>query len=157
LVLPLGFQFVEYKTAESMPEAVDVTKSLEELEGVGLGVADFDSSLVRRCHDLWRLPIKDLSDDDLRFLIGQQTCLPILMPMAVAVLRRDPLAEGDLYPGALLLSAMRVDRSFWEANAALSAEVQSISEQALIELKKDDKDLCDEIHSALKTMKSQFF
>ena len=140
-----------------MLEAIDVTKSLEELEGITLGVPDFDSSLVHRCHDLRRVPVKDMSVDDLRFLIGQQICLPILMPIAVAVLRRDPLAEGDLYPGALLLSAIRVDRRFWEANAALSAEVQSISEQALIELKKDDKDLCDEIHSALKTMKGQLF
>lgn len=140
-----------------MPEVFDVTKSLEQLEGFSLGAPDFDSNLVHRCHSLWRIPVKDISVDDLRFLIGQQTCLPILMPMAVAVLRRDPLAEGDLYPGALLLSVIRADRKFWEANAALSAEVQSISELALIELKKDDKDLCNVIRSALRIMRGQFF
>lgn len=140
-----------------MHEAIDVTKSLEELEGFSLGVPDFDSNLVYRCHDLWSVPLKDMSDEDLRLLIGQQTSLPILVPIAVAALRHDPLAEGDLYPGALLLSVIRADRKFWETNAALSAEVQSISELALIELEKEDKDLCDEICSALRTMRGQFF
>jgi hypothetical protein len=91
----------------------DTTKSLDQLEGVEWGPADYDSSLVAACHRLRTKPIGDYSVEDLRIMIGQRIGLQFLVPLALEILERDPLAEGDYYPGDLLKSVLGVDESFW--------------------------------------------
>jgi hypothetical protein len=46
-------------------------------------------------------------------MIGQGIGLPWLIPLALPVLERDPLSEGDFYPGDLLASLLRVERKYW--------------------------------------------
>jgi hypothetical protein len=36
-----------------------------------------------------------------------------VVPLAMARLDQDPLAEGDMYPGALLAAMLRVNPGFW--------------------------------------------
>lgn len=49
----------------------DLNKTLDELEGETWGEPEFNSSLVIRCDELRRKPLKDFSVEDLRLMIGQ--------------------------------------------------------------------------------------
>ncbi|MEU1180817.1 contact-dependent growth inhibition system immunity protein [Streptomyces sp. NPDC005820] len=55
------------------------------------------SRLVPKVHDLRRRPIGKLTVEDMRLLIGQDVGLGCLLPLALGVLRDDPMTEGDMY------------------------------------------------------------
>ena len=65
---------------------MDTTKTLEELEGNSWGEPDFASHVVVRCHELRRVPLGDLTPEDLRLLIGQDVGLEYLIPLALDLL-----------------------------------------------------------------------
>lgn len=71
------------------------------------------SFLVRRCTALRRTPLSEFTVEDLRIMLGQEIGVAALLPPAVRVLLRDPLAEGDHYPGDLLASVLRLPESAW--------------------------------------------
>ncbi|WP_223147802.1 contact-dependent growth inhibition system immunity protein [Actinotalea sp. JY-7885] len=82
--------------------------SLEELEGDRWGEPPPGSTfLITRVTQLRRVPVGSLDTEGLRIMIGQGVGLPVLIPRALAVLRRDPLAHGDFYPGDLLAAVVR--------------------------------------------------
>jgi hypothetical protein len=108
----------------------DTTKSLQELENEDWGEASFDSHLVKECHRLHRLPLKDFSIEDLRIMIGQNVSLNYLLPLAIQRLEQNPLAEGNLYSGDLLVNVLRVDPNFWLKFPALKAKVTEIADEA---------------------------
>jgi CDI immunity proteins len=89
-------------------------KTLDELDPPAWGKPSYDSYLSITCHRLRKKPIGDFSVEDLRIMIGQGIGLPWLIPLALRVLERDPLSEGDFYPGDLLGSVLRVEKTFWE-------------------------------------------
>ncbi|MGM1064905.1 contact-dependent growth inhibition system immunity protein [Saccharothrix sp. Mg75] len=95
--------------------------TLEQLEGVDWGDPPADAThLVGAVHRLRRKPVAELGTEDLRVLIGQQVGLRWLVPRALEVLRDDPLAEGDLYPGDLRDAVRRLDDAFWAAHPDLT-------------------------------------
>ena len=97
--------------ARSVP---DTRKTLDELEGtVWPPPAASDTGLVTMCHRLRWKAVGDFTVEDLRIMIGQGIGLRFLVPIALAVLGREPLAEGDFYPGDLLSSVLRVESAFW--------------------------------------------
>ncbi|MFI6612055.1 contact-dependent growth inhibition system immunity protein [Streptomyces sp. NPDC050507] len=53
--------------------------------------------------------------EDLRLLIGQDVGLPVLLVLAVEVLRDNPLAEGDMYEGDLLRAVLTRSPAVWNA------------------------------------------
>ncbi|MCZ7427798.1 contact-dependent growth inhibition system immunity protein [Micromonospora sp. WMMA1949] len=71
------------------------------------------TSLVRRCSELRRKPLAEFTVEDLRIMLGQGSGVSALLPLAVQVLLRDPLAEGDYYPGDLLANVLRLPDSAW--------------------------------------------
>jgi hypothetical protein len=81
-------------------------KSISELEGWNwkdpIPSPDNSSSVVLRFYRLHRTPIKNLEVGDLRFLIGQNSALEYLVPLAIDQLRKDPFIEAEYYPGDLL-------------------------------------------------------
>jgi hypothetical protein len=89
------------------------SKSLQELEHEDLGEPNYDSYLVKTCHDLHRKPLIDFTVEDLRLMIGQGIGLTYLVPIALDRLQEQPLAEGDLYPGDLLTTVLKIDDTFW--------------------------------------------
>ncbi|MGW5668371.1 contact-dependent growth inhibition system immunity protein [Micromonospora sp. NPDC003776] len=69
--------------------------------------------LVRRCTELRRKPLPEFTVEDLRVMLGQEIGVAVLLPRAVGVLLREPLAEGDHYPGDLLANVLRLPESAW--------------------------------------------
>ncbi len=97
-------------------------RSLDELEGAQPPPEPV-SHLVTECHRLRTKALGELTVEDLRILIGQSLSLQFLMPFALDVLEREPLAEGDLYPGDLLLAVLRADAEHWRRNPAQRARL----------------------------------
>jgi hypothetical protein len=81
-------------------------ETLEQLEGCIWSAADNESYLISTVHRLRKKSLADFTVEDLRIMIGQGVGLPHLLPLAVSVLEREPLAEGDFYPGDLLSSVI---------------------------------------------------
>src|SRR3712207_5967774 len=89
-------------------------RSIEQLENDYWKDVSFPSSLVERCFNYRKIPISELSVEQLRLLIGQQIGLTYIVPKAITVLQADILAEGDYYPGDLLNSLLSLSEEVWE-------------------------------------------
>jgi hypothetical protein len=94
-------------TAES-----DLTRTIEELEGDRWPDPDDPTSLVRDVHRLRRVPLAELSDDDMRLLLNQSVGIEWLVAPALDRLEQAPLA-GDLYPGDLLGALLHGTGDYW--------------------------------------------
>jgi hypothetical protein len=102
-------------------------RSLDALDPPPWDAAASDASyLVRRSHDLRSKPVDDFDIEDLRLMIGQTIGLRFLVPMALDRLQVDPLAEGDYFPGDLLLNVIRIESSFWTAHPALATQLDRL-------------------------------
>lgn len=107
-------------------EASSGRKSLEELEGSRWGPPAHPSHVVTSCHRLRAKPIGDLTVEELRLLIGQGIGLQFLIPPALEVLEREPLAEGDFHPGDLLKNVLTIGAAYWDRNSDQQRRVLSI-------------------------------
>jgi hypothetical protein len=112
----------------------DFDKSLQELEQSDWGEATYDSHLITTIHRLRRVPLRKFTVEDLRIMIGQSIGLPHLVPVALEHLRKDPLAEGDFYPGDLLKSMLTADSTFWREHTEWREEVREIAARTLARL-----------------------
>ena len=61
----------------------DRSKTLQELEGEDWAEPEYESHLVTNAHRLHRVPLREFTVEDLRFMIGQQFGLPYLIPIAL--------------------------------------------------------------------------
>jgi hypothetical protein len=105
--------------------------SLEQIEHVAWGDPPTGATrLVRTAHALRRKPVATLTPEELRLLISQQIGVGVLLPFALAVLAEDPLAEGDFYPGDLLVAAMRQPPEYWAIRPGQTAALRSIAASA---------------------------
>lgn len=105
---------------------VDITKTLEELEGRSWDQPEFNSQLVVRTHELRKKPLNEFSYEDLRLLILQQISLDVLLPLALERLLQNPLGSGDLYVGDLFCSVLKVNKEYWASNNELKTELDEV-------------------------------
>jgi hypothetical protein len=91
-------------------------KTLENLEKDYWGNAENGSHLVKRCHELRKVPLENFTTEDLRIMIGQGIGLNYLIPLALEVLTKDLFAEGDFFEGDLLKNILKIDTVFWDMN-----------------------------------------
>ncbi|WP_158841253.1 contact-dependent growth inhibition system immunity protein [Saccharothrix deserti] len=114
-------------TPRRPPKQVDDELSLEQVENDRWGPAPKDATrLIATVHALRRKPLRALTPEDLRLLVGQQVGLPVLIPRTLALLEREPMLEGDFYAGDVLVSVLRVPASYWRAHPTELALVERI-------------------------------
>ncbi|WP_328876409.1 contact-dependent growth inhibition system immunity protein [Streptomyces sp. NBC_00287] len=102
-------------------------RSLEELERDRWPAPSTDATrLVATVHALRRRPIGELTVEDMRLLIGQDIGLPYLLPLALEVLRDNPMAEGDMYDGDLLSAVLTRNPAVWTETSGLGRELHVI-------------------------------
>ncbi|WP_158609827.1 contact-dependent growth inhibition system immunity protein [Micromonospora sp. CV4] len=97
--------------------------------------------LVTRCTELRRKPLADFTAEDLRIMLGQAIGVPALLPLAVGILRDDPLVEGDHHPGDLLLQVLRLPHSAWSGLAAEREHLKAVLAHLLAGPALSDPDL----------------
>ncbi|GAB3813798.1 contact-dependent growth inhibition system immunity protein [Micromonospora zhanjiangensis] len=68
---------------------------------------------MRRCTELRRKPLAEFTVEDLRIMLGQEIGVPALLPLAAKALLRNPMSEGDYYPGDLLATVLRLPDTAW--------------------------------------------
>jgi hypothetical protein len=88
-------------------------RTIEQLENDQWEEVRFPSSLVEKCFQYRKVPISELSVEQLRLLIGQKIGLRYTVPKAIALLQANILAEGDYYPGDLLNSLLSLSEDDW--------------------------------------------
>jgi hypothetical protein len=108
-------------------------KTLEELEGFDAGDPPFDSYLLRTIYALRRKPIGEFTIEDLRITILQDRGIPYLLPLALERLEAEPLVEGHLYRGDLLMSVLSSE-PHWGGSLEVTARVRRVVERALDQL-----------------------
>lgn len=92
-------------------------QSLQQIEDSDWGDPPADATrLISTVHRLRRKPIGLLTAEDVRLLLGQHVGVPFLVPRALAMLEEDPLCEGDLFPGDLLVSTLHVPLAHWHTH-----------------------------------------
>ncbi|MDE7121715.1 MAG: hypothetical protein K2O42_06100 [Oscillospiraceae bacterium] len=123
---------------------IDINKSIEELENDYWSEPTFNSYVITTCHKARQKPLKFLSNEEIRCLIGQKIGLRFLLPIAVDILKNDPLIEITYFEGDLLLALLRLDITDWEYNQDERKQLMTIirSNRSLIEQ-------CEEISSPL--------
>lgn len=135
----------EYRIMKNL----DLNKSLEQLENDQWIKPDFDSSLVEKCHQLRKLPLRELNVESYRILIGQNIGLQYLIPLAIQELQKNPLAEGDFYEGDLLCNVLRVEKKFWDDNKELIVAVREIINVAQKMIKDTEMEIKNDIGDAI--------
>ena len=96
---------------------VDYARSLEQLENSYWGEPTYDSYVVRTCHAMRKKPLNEVTVEELRLVIGQGFSLDYLMLLAIEFLKRDILAEGDLFEGDLLVNVISKNTfDYWMKN-----------------------------------------
>ena len=89
-------------------------RSLEQIEDDRWGPPPEEAShLVTTVHALRERPVRTLGVEELRLLLGQGEGVDVLVPLALAQLRENPLAEGDYYPGDLLAAVLTLPEASW--------------------------------------------
>lgn len=111
---------------------MNLNKSLEELENEIWGEPALNSSLALECHRLRKIPISKLSNENLRFLLGQKIGLNFLVPLTLSVLELDPFASGEMYKGDLLANVSSIAEDFWCKNPELNNRLVEIANEVSI-------------------------
>jgi hypothetical protein len=104
----------------------DRLSTLDQLEGEDWGAPSWESHLVTTCHSLRHKPIGQFGTEDLRIMIRQGIGLLFLVPLALEVLDREPLAEGAYCPGDLLEAVLSIGEEFWNQHPDWYGHVQAI-------------------------------
>ena len=104
-----------------------LARTLSELEGLSLQEpSETDTALVRMCLALMRVPLGQMTSENLRMLIGQEIGLKYLVPIALRKLAFDPFADGDLYAGDLLKVVVEVSPAFWVVEPTLRRALDDV-------------------------------
>jgi len=102
-------------------------QSLEQIEQQSWGdPPDGSSSLIATVHELRRKPIGHLTAEDLRVLLSQRVGVDTLMPLVLERLEKEPLLEGDFYPGDVLAAVLRISPEYWTGHLGQLAALERV-------------------------------
>lgn len=134
------------KTTETKYENNWQDKSLENLEKDYWDEPDYESHLVKTCHQLRKKSLKDFGIEDLRIMIGQNIGLKFLVPIAIEELKENILAEGDYHEGDLLKSVLTSEVEFWSERFDLLDKLDILIQQNIKLLDQTDPEFTREFN-----------
>lgn len=132
-------------------------KSIEQLENdYWTEPKEFTSGLVANCHKYRKIPIDELTIEQLRLLIAQKVGLKHIIEIGISELDKNILAEGDFYEGDLLMAISNVQSEFWNENKTEFLTFKNIVERnsELIKLELGEKKF-DRINTNIKASVQQ--
>lgn len=117
--------------------------TLENLEKDFWDIPTYDSFIVRRTSELRKIQLSSFTTEDLRMMIVQKFSLEYLIPLALETLRKDLIAEGDMYEGDLLKSVLSIGTEFWNDNKSYWTELNELIKDRRKEIEEKQIDLCN--------------
>jgi len=121
---------------------INTNANLETLENEYWGPPTFSSYVVTTCHEMRKVPLRQLTAEHLRLVIGQKFSLPYLVPLAVERLRGNPLLDVKFYDGDLLRNLLSLPDEYCEWDRASTLSIISLATEAETILKsRDESDL----------------
>lgn len=111
---------------------MSLNKSLEELDCDVWNEPEINSTLALECCRLRKVPLSNLSPENLRILIGQKNGLIYLVPLALNILESNPLVSGNLYKGDLLANVAAIPQEFWAEHSELNNRLVEIAHEVSI-------------------------
>jgi len=138
----------------------EMNKSISQLEGWKwkneIPTRETHGGIECRFYELHNQPLSNLDLSDIRFLIGQNSGLEYLVPIAVSKLKEDIFLEVEYYPGDLLCSLFLINNepNYWKSHTK--------EKQELIDLYTEQKknlgsiDANDEIIQKIKEAYKEF-
>ncbi|MET8948772.1 contact-dependent growth inhibition system immunity protein [Streptomyces sp. NPDC004542] len=110
-----------------MSEPLDLSKSLEQLEGRRWPEPpEGATSLIKAIHALRRRPVGALESHELARLIAQKEGVPLLLPLAVKILRESAQTQaesGYFLDDELLYATVIVSPDVWAKLPELAREL----------------------------------
>jgi hypothetical protein len=92
-------------------------KTLENLEKDHWGKPTYDSYLVKRTHEIRKLRLSELTNDDIAMMLRQKFSLAYIVPLAIDKLQVDILAYGATSSeGAIMEAVLKIPTDFWASN-----------------------------------------
>jgi len=113
-------------------------RSIEQIENDFWKEVDFPSGLVEKCFAYRKIPIAELSVEQLRLLISQSIGLPYIISRAVCILQQNILSEGDYYQGDLLSVLLELKHEDWQQNLKEKAELKHLIVHSLNEIEANE-------------------
>lgn len=111
-------------------------KCIENLEKNNWGeVSQDESSIVQRLYRLRKVPLDEFAIDDIRFMIIQEQGLPYLLTLAIEILEKDLLAEGNYYEGDVLGAIMKIKPDKWRGCKELWTKIDNLVKPRIEELR----------------------
>ncbi|WP_033290971.1 contact-dependent growth inhibition system immunity protein [Amycolatopsis jejuensis] len=108
---------------------VDESLTLEQIEDHRWGSPPADATrLIKTVYELRHKPVSTMGTEDLRVLLLQQESVDILVPVALTRLERNPLAEGDFYPGDLLTAVLKIPQTYWQQHPDQRSHASAVIE-----------------------------
>ena len=135
-------------------------KSVSEWEGwnwKGSPPVEGDSSFVEmNFYRLHKVPIKNYELSDLRFMIGQNTALEYLVPIAIEKIEKDVFIEAEFYEGDLLCNLFSINATpnYWKSHLKQKKTLISLYESQKYKLK--ELELEWDIKRKIKTYYAKF-
>jgi hypothetical protein len=130
--------------------------SIEQLENDYWKDYDFPTGLVRRCHEYRKIPLKDLSSEQMTTLIGQNIGRKYVVRVALENLKGDVLPDDDIYPGALFSNILKVEPEFWKVEKDLYIELRgSVDKWYHYILHSNEDNLFDDLIEQLNHFKNK--
>ncbi|MEV4925402.1 contact-dependent growth inhibition system immunity protein [Streptomyces roseoverticillatus] len=122
-----------------MDNLLHLDRTLDELDPPRWAAPAADAThLVRKVHELRRVPLGELRPADLRTLITQRVALPYVLPLAVRLLIEEPLLDAYFYEGDLLLAAVEAPPAAWavlpDLGERLRIVIKELPEAAVADL-----------------------
>jgi len=108
---------------------MEETKSIEQLQCNSRSEAGSPSGVAARCHQFSRVPVKDLSTEQVRLLLSQDVGTIFLLDKTLQILETDILADGDFYPGDLLSAILNINKIYWKTKPDLAARLHVLLSQ----------------------------
>ncbi|MCA2207384.1 contact-dependent growth inhibition system immunity protein [Nocardia rosealba] len=106
-------------------------QSVEQTEGEAWPEPAPDATyVIRRVHQLRRVPVVELSIEDLRIMVSQSVGTVAILPRILDLLEENPLSEGDFYPGDLLVATLRLRRDYWSDHVGLLDRARRVAQRA---------------------------
>ncbi len=105
-------------------------KTLENLEKDFWGKPTYDSYLVRRTHEIRKMPLSKLNNTDIAMMIRQKFSLGYIIPLAIDKLKADILAHGDTgSDGEIMDAILKIPKEFWNLNKEYWTTIKTLLDE----------------------------